>query len=334
MNTPAAPVFARLTPEVMLRCVERALGVRCGAVCRPMPSYINRVYEAVLEDGTPVIAKFYRPGRWSRAALEDELEFLAELHAAEVPVVPPFANSRGDLLHPAEEHVGAEAEGWFSVFPKKGGRAVDEPAADDWAPLGRLIARMHAVGSRHPPRDRITMHPAHSTTQQLEALLQSDAMDATSRRAYEREALALLGLITPLFTGVELQRIHGDCHRMNILHRPGEGFHLIDFDDMALGPVVQDLWMLLPGRRRDTQAELSRLLEGYQTFHDFPFSTLRLIEPLRGMRFVHYAAWCERQARDGTLSRLAPDWGTPAYWRRESDALAHQRQEILDDLSH
>ena len=157
-------------------------------------------------------------------------------------------------------------------------------------------------------------------------------MSDAVRRRYEAAARSIADAVRPLFEGIEAGRIHGDCHRCNILHRPGEPFHLIDFDDMAVGPAVQDLWMLLPDRVRDCPAEIESLLEGYETFHTFDRATLRLVEPLRAMRFLHYTAWCARQMADGGFVRLAPDWGTPTYWAQEIAELEKQRQEILDDL--
>lgn len=319
----ASPVFASLTPDVVINVVEAALGVRCSNVCRALNSYINRVYEVGLDSGGYVIAKFYRPGRWSREALQDELDFLGELHEAEVPVVPPLAGRDGALLH---AHGGT----WFAVFPKRGGRPLDEPGPDDWVQLGRLLARLHAVGARHGPRDRVRLHPRQSTAGHLDYILRSGALEAPFRQAYEKTVRELIERIAPLFEDVETLRLHGDCHRGNILFRPGEGYHLLDFDDMAVGPAVQDVWLLLPDRVARARMELDRLLEGYETFLPFPEETLRLVEPLRAMRYIHYTAWCTRQKADGGFSRLAPEWGTPAFWRQEIADLETQGQEICD----
>ncbi len=324
-RTGPAPDFSALTPDAVINAVEEALGARCGSLCRPLNSYINRVYEVGLEAGGFVIAKFYRPGRWSRAALQDELDFLQELHAAEVSVVPPLAGRSGALLH---EFAGA----WFAVFPKKGGRPLDEPAPNQWPQLGRLIARLHAVGARHPPRDRIRLHPRRSTLGHLRYILDSGTLAAQFRDEYEKTVLDLVELIAPLFAGVETLRLHADCHRGNILYRPDEGYHLLDFDDLAVGPAVQDLWLILPDRPARARAEIERLLEGYETFLPFPRETLRLVEPLRAMRFIHYTAWCARQKADGGFARLAPDWGVPEFWRQEIADLRTQRQEILDAI--
>ena len=313
--------FSGLTPDAVLACAEEALGVRCASICRPLNSYINRVYEIGLADGGFVIAKFYRPGRWSRDALQDELDFLAELHEAEVPVVPPLAGRTGAFLHTA-------GDTHYALFPKKGGRPLDEPAPNEWPQLGRLLARLHAVGARHPPRDRVVMHPRHAPAAQVEYLLHSGTIPPEIRRHYERAAAALLDTIAPLFEGVAAHRIHGDCHRGNILHRPGEGFHMIDFDDMAVGPAVQDLWMLLPGRLDEARVELELLLEGYETFMALDRSELRLVEPLRAMRYIHSSAGCARQKADGGFARLAPDWGSPAYWRQEIAELEDQKKIV------
>ena len=239
--------------------------------------------------------------------------------------MPPLPGADGALLH--------ELSGtWFAVFPKRGGRPLDEPSTEDWLQIGRLIGRMHVVGSRREPRDRIRLHPDESTRDHLDDILESGLVAEAHYRAYETVADDLLDEIAPLFDDVETLRIHGDCHRGNILHRPGEGFHLLDFDDMAVGPAVQDIWLLLPDRLARSRAEIELLLEGYETFRPFPRDTLRLIEPLRAMRFLHYTAWCARQKADGGFARLAPDWGSAAYWRQEVVELEKQRQEIRDAL--
>lgn len=334
MNEPSSPRaappapssdFGALDPDTVINAVEAALQTRCSNLCRPLNSYINRVYEVGLADGGFVIAKFYRPGRWSRDALQDELDFLNELHEAEVPVVPPLPGKDGALLHTLSGI-------WFAVFPKKGGRPLDEPNPGEWPQIGRLIARMHAVGARHPARDRIRLHPAHSTEDQREYILDSGTVDPQFHDLYGDITGELIDEIEPLFDQVEELRIHGDCHRGNILYRPDEGYHLLDFDDMATGPAVQDLWLLLPDRLSRSRTEIELLLEGYETFQAFPRETLRLIEPLRAMRFIHYTAWCARQKADGGFARLAPDWGKPAFWRQEIAELEKQRQEIRDAL--
>jgi len=238
-------------------------------------------------------------------------------------VVPPLPGLGGAVLHDL-------AGTWFAVFPKKGGRPLDEPAPADWPQIGRLIARMHAVGARRAPRDRIRLHPHASSRHHLDAILQAGVVALAYQTVYADLVRAILDEIAPLFEGLEELRIHGDCHRGNLLYRPGEGFHLLDFDDMAVGPAVQDLWLLLPGKLSHCRAEVDRLLEGYETFHPFAWEPLRLIEPLRAMRFLHYTAWCARQKADGGFARLAPNWGAAEFWRQELADLETQRREILD----
>jgi Ser/Thr protein kinase RdoA (MazF antagonist) len=315
--------FSGLTPDTVINAVESALGVRCSNLCRPLASYINRVYEVGLDTGGCVVAKFYRPGRWSREALQDELDFLRDLHEEEVPVVPPLAGPDGGLLHDL-------AGTWFAVFPKKGGRPLDEPGPDDWPQLGRLLGRLHAVGARRRPRERIRLHPRESSRRHLAFILESGTLPGEFRSGYEAAAQSLIELVAPWFDGIETLRLHGDCHCGNILHRPGEGYHLLDFDDMAVGPAVQDLWLILPDRPARARRELEALLAGYETFRPFPRATLRLVEPLRAMRFIHFTAWCARQKADGGFARLAPGWGTPSFWRQEIADLQTQRREILD----
>ncbi|MEI6563823.1 MAG: serine/threonine protein kinase [bacterium] len=313
--------FSYLTPDAVINAVESAIKTRCGNLCRPLNSYINRVYEVGLDAGGFVIVKFYRPGRWSREALQDELDFLAELAAAEIPVVPPLPGVDGQFLHKL-------GDAWFAVFPKRGGRPLDEPTTEDWVQLGRLIARMHSIGGVRQPRDRIQIHPKRSTLAHLEYILRSNTIPARFQRLYEESVTRLVDDITPLFDGVETLRIHADCHRGNILYRPDEGYHLLDFDDMAVGPAVQDLWMILPDRLPRARPALNLLLEGYETFLTFPYDTLNLIEPLRAMHFIHFTAWCARQKADGGFARLSPDWGSQTFWQQEIAELEKQRQEI------
>ena len=259
---PAHSAFHHLTPEIVLGLVEKALDIRCTNLCRPLASYINRVYELEGEDGEGLVVKFYRPGRWSRGALEDEHEFLLELAGREIPVIAPLILQGNSSLG---EHEGM----YFTVFPKCGGRSSDEFNDEQWLEIGRLLGRTHAVGAGRIPEGRITMTPESSTRQQADYLLAGKFLPADLADQFAELTKSLIGEIGPLFKGTELIRIHGDCHFSNLIYRPGESFYLIDFDDMALGPPVQDFWMLLPGYREETFVEIDLFLEGYETFRDF-----------------------------------------------------------------
>jgi len=321
----ALPDFSHLTPDVVLYLVEESLGRRCSNLCRPLTSYINRVYDVEMEDGDWVVVKFYRPNRWSRDALQDEQDFLFELGEREIPVIAPMRCADDKLL---QEYHGT----YYAIFPKRGGRPLDEPTDRQWLELGRLMARVHAVGEMHAPRDRIEIGLEKSTADHVRYILESNVIPSSVRPRYEESVRGVLDLVTPLFEGVEKLRIHGDCHRLNIINRPGEPLTLIDFDDMAIGPPVQDLWMLLPGHVRESLGELGLILDGYETFREFDRNALRLIEPLRAMRFLHFTAWCAHQKADGGFARLAPDWGSEAFWKQEVHDLDQQRQEIVDSL--
>jgi Ser/Thr protein kinase RdoA (MazF antagonist) len=313
--------FLHLSPDIVLGVVEQALGVRCTNLCRPLASYINRVYELEQEDGTGLVVKFYRPGRWNQAALQDEHDFLLELAGREIPVIAPLPLTGNGTLG---THQGLA----FAVFPKCGGRSFDEYTDEQWLEIGRLLGRVHAVGASREPSGRIVMRPDRSTRDHLRYLLAGNFLPSDLAQSFSALVETIIAEITPLFVGVELIRIHGDCHFSNLIYRPGESFYLIDFDDMAFGPPVQDFWMLLPGYRDETHVEIDLFLEGYETFRDFDRRTLRLIEPLRAMRFIHYTAWCACQVAEEGLSRVAPDFGSRDYWQREIDDLADQLERI------
>lgn len=316
-------VFHSLNPDTVLGEVEKALGHGLTNLCRPLASYINRVYELKAEDGRGLVAKFFRPGRWSRQALEDEQDFLSELVDQEIPVVAPLLLQNGTTL-------AQFGEISFCVFPKKGGRSFDEYSEEQWLELGRLLGRFHSVGAVRLPGDRITMSPDRSTRDQVNYLLQGDFMAPDLRDSFQSLCTALIAEIAPLFAGVEMIRIHGDCHFSNLIYRPGESFYLIDLDDMAVGPPVQDFWMLLPDYLEKSLLEVDYFLEGYETFQRFDRRTLRLVEPLRAMRFIHYIAWCAHQVAEDGQSLVMPDFGSRHYWEREIRDLGDQLEKIRE----
>ena len=299
-----------------------ALDIRCTNLCRPLISYINRVYELEAEDGKGLVVKFYRPGRWSQAGLQDEHDFLHELAGHEIPVVAPLILRDGSSL-------GSHGNIFFAVFPKKGGRSFDEYNDDQWLELGRLLGRTHSVGAMHLPKDRLTMAPDRSTRQQVDYILAGGFMPRDMQGRFKDLTDTLIHEIGPLFKNTGMIRIHGDCHFSNLIYRPDESFYLIDFDDMVVGPPVQDFWMLLPGYREDSLAEIEIFLEGYEMFRDFDMSSLRLIEPLRAMRYIHYTAWCAYQFAEDGETRVDADFGSRQYWQTEMADLADQLERIV-----
>lgn len=321
--------FDLLTPDAVLAAVEGAFPVALDGTIVPYPSYINRVYGLQTDEGEGLVAKFYRPGRWTEEAVAEEHRFLRSLADAEIPVVAPVTDADGETL--AELSVGDsgnEAEYQFALFPKRGGRNFDPETEDDWLRLGGIVGRIHAVGALEQAPHRLTCLPDRLTASAVEELIEAGVVHPDLRAEFEQLAGEILDLIIPAFRGVPLRRLHGDCHRGNILDRPGEGLLVIDFDDMMNGPPVQDLWLLLPGRADDSRGELSLLVEGYEQFVTFDRDSLRLIEPLRFMRMLYFLAWRARQRHDHWFKREFPDWGTKAFWIREIEDLREQSLHV------
>ncbi len=317
--------FHSLSPETVITLVEDCLGVQCTNICRSLASYINRVFELEQKDGTGIVIKFYRPGRWSKNALQDEHDFLLELTAHEIPVIAPLKHIKGMTL-------GRYENIHFAILPIKGCRSFFEYSDDKWLELGHLLSRTHAVGCSRQPRDRITLAPDQSTAKQVNFLLQENFLPPDLAEQFKNISNSVISAIGPMFEDIEMIRIHGDCHFANLIYRPEESFYLIDFDDMATGPPVQDFWMLLPGYSNESLAEIEIFLEGYETFRPFDRKTLRLIEPLRAMRYIHYIAWCAHQVAEDGFSHVAPDFGSEAYWIREINDLTDQLIRIKETL--
>lgn len=324
-NSSKNPDFTSLTHEAIIAIAEKELGIGLTGLCRPYNSYINRIFELAAEDGTALVIKFYRPGRWSKEALRDEHDFLLELAEAEIPVIAPLPLQSSGTL-------GMAGGTMFAIFPKKGGRNSDEFSDNEWLELGRLIGRVHKVGALRMPKDRLTLTPQKATRGHLDFILGHNLVPKDLSGRFADVTGELIDLIAPLFADKPLIRIHGDCYSANIIHRPGESFYLIDFDDMAIGPPVHDVWMLLPGYMKDSRRELNLFMEGYETFRDFDRSGLRLIEPLRAMRYIHFIAWCAHQAADKGFSSLAPKWGSNEYWQTEIKDLTGQLARIKSGM--
>jgi len=317
--------FTHLVPDVMLDAIEQATGRKLSGLATPLPSYINRVYEVQTREGERLIAKFYRPGRWSREALQDEHNFVADCAAEEIPVVAPLPFPDGSTLH--------ETDGiCFTLYPRRAGRQLEINNDADWLRVGRLLGRIHTAGSRRTAPARTDLHPSRSTAAHVKLLVDEGFVTPRHAPAFGDVTSRILERITGLFEDVEFIRIHGDCHSGNLLDRPGEGIMVIDFDDMMMGPAVQDMWLLLPDRADKCRHELDLLIEGYGQFREFNLSDFRLIEPLRAMRIIYYLAWCSRQVNDYRFRTDHPEWGTDAFWQREVTDLYHQLEVIEEHL--
>lgn len=322
-NALNSQIFHNLSPHLVLDLVEEGLGCRFSNLFRPLNSYINRVFELETADGERMVAKFYRPGRWTKEAILQEHGFLFELEGKELPVAVP-------KLLQGKTTLGCRESMYFSVFNKFGGRSVDEFSQDQWLQLGRLLGRIHSIGAENTARARITMHPDHSTRAQLDFLLSCNCVAEDQKPQLERAATAIIGATSTLFAKTSLIRIHGDCHFSNVLSRPEGTLFLIDFDDMAMGPPVQDIWMLLPGGLEECLLEFDLFVEGYETFMPFDRRSLQLVEPLRAMRFIHFMAWCAHQVEEEGQTLAIDGFGTREYWQKEILDLEDQLQRIAD----
>ena len=325
--------FDLLTPEAAVTAVESAFGFVLDGTVNPYPSYVNRVYGMRRDDGTDVVAKFYRPGRWTPDALAEEHVFMLDCAAAEIPVAAPLPDENGETV--AELTISddnTEQTFFFSVFPKMGGRNFDAETDDHWFRLGGILGRCHRVGASREAVHRAVCRPEDLTAGFVRELNDERVVHPGCREEFEQICETTIETIAPLFDDAFYQRVHGDCHRGNILDRPGDGLLIIDFDDMMVAPPVQDIWLLLPGYATDCGRELENLLEGYEQFRPFDRRTLALIEPLRFMRMVYFLAWRARQRHDYWFRIAYPDWGSEAFWIQEIEDLRTQATVIKNEL--
>jgi Ser/Thr protein kinase RdoA (MazF antagonist) len=314
--------FEILTPDSILSAVEKATGVPLTSLVVSLPSYINRVYELRAKDGTRLIVKFYRPLRWSRQSIMDEHRFILDCQESELPVVAPLAFPSGETI--------ADYNGiMFSLFPKRSGRQLEINTDQDWERLGSLIARLHLCGEKRPAESRIIIAPLLSTADDVRHLC-GGVVPARLVDSFRSVAMKLIEASAPPFENLEKIRIHGDCHRGNILDRLDEGLLLIDFDDMAMGPPVQDLWLLLPDRATKSGHEISLFVSGYERFRKFDRAGIRCIEALRAMRMIYFLAWCGRQMNDFVFKRNFPDWGSDNFWQKEINDLREQLGFVME----
>ena len=322
----AAHPYEALTPDVVLNAVDSVpelAGGRSDGRQLALNSYENRVYQVGIEDAQPVIVKFYRPHRWTDAAIQEEHDFAEALAQAEIPAIAPLRDTTGNSLF---EHAGFR----FAVYPRRGGRTPDLEDPDNLMWMGRFLGRIHAIGVVEPFRHRPTLDIESFGREPFRYIMSTDFVPNDLIEAYStlvedvlKQVQAGFGRAGVAEGKVTQLRLHGDCHPGNILWTDN-GPHFVDFDDARMGPAVQDLWMLLSGDRSQMTGQIDEVLAGYSEFMDFNPRELHLIEPLRTLRMIHYSAWLARRWDDPTFPMHFPWFGESRYWEEQILALREQ----------
>ena len=318
MKTEAFPPYSTLSPDRVIDALE-SIGLLCDGRLLALNSFENRVYQAGQEEGAPVVAKFYRPNRWSNEAILEEHAFTLELAGREIPVVPPRLIG-GKTLH-------AHGEFRFAVYPRQGGRPpeLDDPDTLEW--MGRFLGRIHAIGALQPFVHRPTLDIGSFGIEPRAELLSNNWIPADLLEAWQsvsRHALDEVQRCYERAGDIALLRLHGDCHMGNVLWSD-DGPHFVDFDDSRMGPAVQDLWMLLSGDRETMARQLRDVLAGYEDFSDFNRRELHLVEALRTLRLLHYSGWLAKRWNDPAFPAAFPWFNTQRYWQ---DRILELREQI------
>lgn len=316
--------YHSLSPEKILDAIEN-LGYQCDGHLTALNSYENRVFQIGLEDSQPIIAKFYRPKRWSYEQIIEEHQLSHELEQEEWPIVAPLLSSEGESIHTFDGFT-------FALFPRFGGHAPELDKLDTLELLGRTIGRLHGISAKSPFKHRPYIDTESYGTASREYVLASGHLPNSIETAYETLTDDLLTLIKSRFENTQYRpiRLHADCHPGNILWRD-ERAVFVDLDDCRMGPAAQDIWMLLSGDRQDQVDQLEALLEGYEMFSAFNHAELALIEPLRALRMMHYTAWIARRWHDPAFPKAFPWFNTERYWSehvlalREQFAILHEK---------
>ena len=300
--------YTDLRPETVLAAVE-SLGFDPNATIFALNSYENRVYQVGIHDGPAIIVKFYRPDRWTDAQIIEEHEYTKELAGLEIPVIAP-------MEFPGIGSISQFENFQFAVFPHFIGRPPELDNLDNLLVMGRFVGRIHAVGAMRNFKHRVHFSVDKFGIQSREFLLINDFLPTDLVQAYDSLSQDLLSRIDVRMREhgeIHTLRIHGDCHPGNVLWKGGIP-NFVDFDDTMTGPAIQDLWMMLSGERDQRQAQLLELAEGYNEFHDFRPSELVLVESLRTLRLMHYAAWLARRWEDPAFPLSFPWFNTERYW--------------------
>ena len=323
MTTDATTAFRHLGPNEILDAID-SVGYETDGRVSALNSYENRVYQIGLEGGEFIVAKFYRPERWSDDAILEEHRFTRELADTDVPVIAPVTDTRGQSLF-------THGQFRFATFTRAGGRPPELDNPDQLEVIGRTLARLHLVGELQPFVHRVTITPDRLGQASLEFLLGSELLPPAAREVYNGIVTDMMTVVSAAFEGcadLAQLRIHGDFHPGNILWGRGDTPHVLDFDDTCTGPAIQDLWMFVSGDRQYRTARLADLLEGYTQFRDFDPRELQLLEPLRSLRLIHYAAWIARRWEDPAFKLAFPFFSEQRFWDEHILSLREQRAAL------
>jgi Ser/Thr protein kinase RdoA (MazF antagonist) len=317
--------FYDLRPEVILDAID-LLGLKTTGRCLPLNSMENRVYEIEVdrpdseigsESDKFVVAKFYRPGRWTKEQILEEHQFLLDLKEAEIPVIAPMVFEGETLFELKEQNL------FYTLFPRKGGRVPQEMNTEQLQIMGRLLARIHNIGAIKNSNHRIKISPVSFGEMNLNFLLEGKFLPPHLESSYKEVITSICNSSLPLFEGIKSHRIHGDCHWGNIIWREEEGPFFIDFDDMLVGPAIQDIWLVVPGTDHYGIEDRRVLIEAYDSMRSFDHRELKLVEPLRALRFIHFAAWTAKRWEDPSFKKAFVNFGTEGHW-----------QGLLNDLKY
>jgi Ser/Thr protein kinase RdoA (MazF antagonist) len=324
MNGNSQHPYDELTPELVLAAVEQFGHPTTGGLMA-LNSYENRVYQVQLADQTtPLIVKFYRPGRWSAEQIREEHRFSRQAAEADIPVVLPLADETGETLH--------QISGFcYALFPRKGGHAPELDHMDNLAIMGRTLARLHRVGAQQPYQHRPALNALTFGQQSIE-VVSEQFIPLEFRQPYLAVCQPIMTLIEAQLSGSQAIRVHGDLHVGNILLREDIP-HLVDFDDSRMAPAIQDIWMLLSGNQQDQQRQLEQIITAYEAFRGFPYSEIRLMNALRTLRMIHHTAWLARRWDDPAFPPAFPWFASHQYWEQHISDLREQLYQLETETS-
>ena len=314
MTKPNPHPYEQLTPDIVLDAIE-SQGHHVDGRVNALNSYENRVYQIGIENEPPLIAKFYRPERWSKAQIQEEHDFCFEIEAHDIPVVSPLQNTDGESLYEYQGFI-------FALFQRKGGYAPELDHQNNLAIMGRTLARLHHIGAQQAYQHRPQLN-AQTFGQDSIDFVAEHFIPFEHKTSYLTVSKSIMSLVSEKLQGAKNIRVHGDLHIGNILLRDDIP-NLVDFDDSRSAPAIQDIWMLLSGEPHEQEVQLQKIIAAYSEFRDFPFQELPMIESLRTLRMIHHTAWLARRWQDPAFPPAFPWFDTHQFWAQHVADLQQQ----------